>query len=46
MLAAIGVTNDMANGALRVSLGEENTKEEIDFLVDNLQKIIIKLRNN
>ena len=36
----------MANGALRVSLGEENTKEEIDFLVDTLQKIIIKLRNN
>lgn len=39
-LQQFGLTPEYINGALRVTFGEENTKEDIDFLVDNLYRII------
>ena len=40
VLVAIGLDKDFANGALRITLGDDNTKEDIDFLVEQLLKII------
>ncbi len=45
VLTAIGLNKDLAKSAIRVSFGEENTKEDVDFLVDNLVEIVSKLRN-
>ena len=45
VLSAIGLSHDMAQGALRVSFGEENTKEDVDYLVDNLVEIVERLRD-
>lgn len=44
VLLAIGLKPELAYGSLRISLGEENTKEDIDFLVEQLVEIIPKLR--
>lgn len=44
VLKAIGLDDNTANGALRVSFGEDNTKEDIDYLVTNLIEIVGKLR--
>ena len=44
VLLAIGLNEKLANGALRTTFGEENTKEDIDYLVDNLENIVKKLR--
>lgn len=44
VLMAIGVNSKMAKGALRVTFGMENTKEDVDYLVENLIQIVSKLR--
>ena len=44
MLVALGVPMEYINGALRVSFGECNTKEDVDFLLDNLVRIVGELR--
>ena len=45
VLTAIGLSDNLANGALRTTFGEENTKEDVDYLVENLSNIVEKLRN-
>ena len=45
VLLAIGLPHEIAHGSLRVSIGKENTKEEIDFVVDSLVEIVQKLRD-
>lgn len=45
VLLAIGMKHEEAHGSLRLTLSEENTKEEIDFVVDNLKAIIDRLRS-
>lgn len=45
VLLAIGLKHEEAHGSLRMTLSEENTKEELDFVVDNLKEIVQKLRN-
>ena len=45
VLMAIGLKSNLANGTLRVTFGEENTKEDVDYLVNALIEIIEKLRN-
>lgn len=44
VLLAIGLPHEIAHGSLRVTLSEKNTKEEVDFTVDELKKIIERLR--
>lgn len=46
VLMAIGVNSKMAKGALRVTFGMENTKDDVDYLIENLVQIINELRNN
>lgn len=45
VLLAIGLPHEIAHGSLRLSFGEANTEEEVDYLVDSLDEIITKLRN-
>ena len=44
VLLAIGLPRQYAGGTLRVSIGEENTKEDIDFLVDSIVEIITQMK--
>ena len=44
VLKAIGLSDMMAEGALRTTFGEENTKEDVDYLVECLEEIVEKLR--
>ncbi len=45
VLLAIGLPHEIAHGSLRLTLGEETTKEELDTVVAALVKIIERLRN-
>lgn len=44
VLKAIGVEDEWAKGALRFTLGGENTKEELDYTVEKLKYVIRDLR--
>lgn len=44
VLLAIGLPHEKAHGSLRLTLSEDTTKEEIDFVVDKLKEIIERLR--
>ncbi len=44
VLRAIGVPAEEAHGSLRISLGKDNTKEEINYLVKILKKAVKRLR--
>lgn len=46
VLSSIGLDEKEAKSALRVTFGEFNTKEEVDYLVKNLETAVKKLRNN
>ncbi len=45
VLLAIGLPHEIAHGSLRLTLSEETTKEEIDYVVDSIKEIVTKLRN-
>ncbi len=45
VLLAIGLPHEIAHGSLRLTLGEETTKEEIDYVVESLKEIVGTLRN-
>lgn len=44
VLLAIGLNPEVAHGSLRVTFGIDNTKEDVDYLINNLDKIVKKLR--
>ncbi len=44
VLLAIGLPHEIAHGSLRLTLSEKNTTEEIDYTVEELKKIIERLR--
>ena len=44
VLLAIGLPHEIAHGSLRISLGAENTEEEVDAFLKTLPPIIEKLR--
>jgi cysteine desulfurase len=44
VLTAIGLNEDMIREALRVTFGEFNTRDEVDYLVENLERCVKKLR--
>lgn len=44
VLLAIGLPHEIAHGSLRMTLSEETTKEEIDYVVDCLKEIEKNLR--
>lgn len=44
VLLAIGLPHEIAHGSLRLTLGEENTKEEMDYVVESIKEVVAKLR--
>lgn len=44
VLLAMGINQEMAHSSLRLSIGKENTREELDYLLDALAEIINRLR--
>ena len=44
VLLAIGLPHEKAHGSLRISLGKENTQEDIDILLSELPPIVERLR--
>ncbi len=45
VLLAIGLPHEIAHGSLRLTMSEENTKEEMDFVVEKLKAIVQRLRS-
>ncbi|MDE7323451.1 MAG: cysteine desulfurase NifS [Lachnospiraceae bacterium] len=45
VLLAIGLPHEIAHGSLRLTLSGETTKEDIDFTVEELKKIVERLRS-
>ena len=45
VLLAIGLPHEIAHGSLRLTLSEETTKEDIDYVVESLKEIVTNLRN-
>jgi cysteine desulfurase len=46
VLSSIGLNDELAHSSLRVTFGEDNTKDDVDYLVENLCEIVQKLREN
>ena len=44
VLTAIGLPQNLLDGTLRVTFGEDNTIEDVDYLVENLEQIVKMLR--
>lgn len=44
VLLAIGLPHEIAHGSLRLSLNWENTKEEMDHVVEALKRVVYRLR--
>lgn len=45
VLLAIGRPHEVAHGSLRLTLGEENTQEEVDAILAAVPEIVAQLRN-
>ena len=44
VLLAIGLPHEIAHGSLRLTISEETTMEEADYVVDSLVEIVARLR--
>lgn len=44
VLLAIGLPHEIAHGSLRLTLSEETTKEELDYVAEAIKKIVERLR--
>ncbi|MGN0155155.1 MAG: cysteine desulfurase NifS [Lachnospiraceae bacterium] len=44
VLLAIGLPHEIAHGSLRMTIGDENTMEEMDYVVEQIKEIVKKLR--
>ena len=44
VLLAIGLPHEIAHGSLRLSLSEENTMEEVEYVLTSLKEIVDRLR--
>jgi len=44
VLLAIGLPHEIAHGSLRLTVGYENTEDEINYTVDRIKEIVEKLR--
>ena len=45
VLLAMGLSPTIARGSIRFSLGMENTQEEIEYTVNNLEEVVRRLRS-
>ena len=44
VLMAIGLPHEIAHGSLRLTLGEQNTEDDVDYLIENVTKVVEGLR--
>ncbi|MGI6467444.1 MAG: cysteine desulfurase NifS [Syntrophomonadaceae bacterium] len=45
VLLAIGLPHEIAHGSLRLTLGKDNTQEDVDYVLEVLPRIIANLRH-
>lgn len=45
VLLALGLPHEIAHGSLRISLGHNNTEEEVDYFLDEFPAVVQKLRD-
>ncbi len=45
VLLAIGLPHEIAHGSLRLSFGDENTEEDVDYILEEIPKIVTRLRD-
>ena len=45
VLLAIGLPHEIAHGSLRVTLGEQNTVEDVDYLIEKITYVVKTLRD-
>lgn len=44
VLMAIGLPHEIAHGSLRITLGEQNTEEDVDYIIEKLNYVVNRLR--
>ena len=44
VLEAIGVSDDLARGALRITIGHDTNRQEIDYAIEKIKQIVGELR--
>lgn len=45
VLMAIGLPHEIAHGSLRLTFGDENTDEDVDYILEEIPKIVTRLRD-
>lgn len=45
VLLAIGLPHEIAHGSLRLTLSEETTEEDVDFVIEQVEKNVTRLRS-
>lgn len=45
VLLATGLSAERAHGSIRISLGRDNTMEEVEYVLQATSKVIDKIRN-
>ena len=46
VLTAIGLSKEYLNGSIRTTFGDKNKKEDVDFLINNMERIIKEIRKS
>lgn len=46
VLLALGMSPELARGSLRLTLGEDNTRDELDIVVEELKQIVERIREH
>ncbi|HYW36135.1 MAG TPA: cysteine desulfurase family protein [Balneolaceae bacterium] len=44
VLSGIGLDDHIANSSIRISLGKDNTEEEIEFFLDKLEEVVNRMK--
>ncbi len=45
VLMAIGLSHEIAHGSLRLTFGDENTQEDVDYILEEVPKVVSRLRD-
>ena len=45
VLMAIGLSHEIAHGSLRLTFGDENTQEDVDYILEEIPKVVSRLRD-
>ena len=45
VLMAIGLPHEIAHGSLRLTLGEQNTEEDVDYIIETVTDVVATLRS-